>query len=309
MEKKKIAVAMSGGVDSSLTAALLKEQGHEVIGITMELSDCSAGAIQDAKAVADFLAIPHYVANFRELFQQKVIDYFLAEYGRGRTPNPCVACNPNVKFGGLIGRAKELGYDYLATGHYAQIGYNEATGRYDISKGTDDHKDQAYALYRLTQEQLAHIMTPLGGWVKTDTRREAAVRNLPVANKPESQEICFVPDDYKDYLLEHRPDLRKKGDIVDTEGHVLGNNSQVFAKGLIADKLNWVAIDNLREPMEAKVKIRYGAREAAAMLYPQEDGKVKVEFREPARAITPGQSAVFYIDQRVLGGGIIEGGF
>ena len=348
MEKKKIAVAMSGGVDSSLTAALLKEQGHEVIGITMELSDCSAGAIQDAKAVADFLAIPHYVANFRELFQQKVIDYFLAEYGRGRTPNPCVACNPNVIFGGLIGRAKELGCDYLATGHYAQIGYNETTGRYDISKGTDDHKDQAYALYRLTQEQLAHIMTPLGGWVKTDTRREAAARNLPVANKPESQEICFVLDDYKDYLLEHRPDLRKKGDIVDTEGHVLGthqgiaqytvgqrkglgiaaeeplyvialdaeknqvivgNNSQVFAKGLIADKLNWVAIDNLREPMEAEVKIRYGAREAAAMLYPQEDGKVKVEFREPARAITPGQSAVFYIDQRVLGGGIIEGGF
>ena len=225
-----------------------------------------------------------------------------------------------------------MGCDYLATGHYSQIGYNEATGRYDISKGTDDHKDQAYALYRLTQEQLAHIMTPLGGWVKTDTRREAAVRNLPVAN----------------YLLEHRPDLRKKGDIVDTEGHVLGthqgivqytvgqrkglgiaaeeplyvialdaeknqvivgNNSQVFAKGLIADKLNWVAIDNLREPMEAKVKIRYGAREAAATLYPQEDGKVKVEFREPARAITPGQSAVFYIDQRVLGGGIIEGGF
>lgn len=348
MEKTKIAVAMSGGVDSSLTAALLKEQGHEVIGITMELSDCSAGAIQDAKVVADFLEIPHYVANFRELFQEKVINYFLDEYGRGRTPNPCVACNPNVKFGGLIGKAQELGCEYLATGHYARVGYNEETGRYDISKGTDDHKDQAYALYRLKQEQLAHIMTPLGGWVKTDTRREAAKRNLPVANKPESQEICFVPDDYKAYLLQHRPELQKAGDIVDTQGNVLGrhqgiafytvgqrkglgiaaehplyvigldaaknqvvvgSNNQVFANGLLADQLNWVAIANLEQPMEANVKIRYGAKEAPAILYPQSDGKVKVEFREPARAVTPGQSAVFYIGDRVLGGGIIEGGF
>lgn len=348
MEKTKIAVAMSGGVDSSLTAALLKEQGHEVIGITMELSDCSAGAIQDAKVVADFLGIPHYVANFRELFQEKVINYFLDEYGRGRTPNPCVACNPNVKFGGLIGKAQELGCEYLATGHYARVGYNEETGRYDISKGTDDHKDQAYALYRLKQEQLAHIMTPLGGWVKTDTRREAAKRNLPVANKPESQEICFVPDDYKAYLLQHRPELQKTGDIVDTQGKVLGrhqgiafytvgqrkglgiaaehplyvigldaaknqvvvgSNNQVFANGLLADQLNWVAIANLEQPMEANVKIRYGAKEAPAILYPQSDGKVKVEFCEPARAVTPGQSAVFYIGDRVLGGGIIESGF
>ena len=348
MEKTKIAVAMSGGVDSSLTAALLKEQGHEVIGITMELSDCSAGAIQDAKVVADFLEIPHYVANFRELFQEKVINYFLDEYGRGRTPNPCVACNPNVKFGGLIGKAQELGCEYLATGHYAKVGYNEETGRYDISKGTDDHKDQAYALYRLKQEQLAHIMTPLGGWVKTNTRREAAKRNLPVANKPESQEICFVPDDYKAYLLQHRPEWQKTGDIVDTQGNVLGrhqgiafytvgqrkglgiaaehplyvigldaaknqvvvgSNNQVFANGLLADQLNWVAIANLEQPMEANVKIRYGAKESPAMLYPQPDGKVKVEFHEPARAVTPGQSAVFYIGDRVLGGGIIEGGF
>ncbi len=348
MEKKKIAVAMSGGVDSSLTAALLKEQGHEVVGITMELSDCSAGAVQDAKIVADFLEIPHYVANFRQLFQQKVIDYFFEEYARGRTPNPCVACNPNVKFGGLIGKALELGCDYLATGHYAQVVYNQETGRYDICKGSDDHKDQAYALYRLSQEQLAHVMTPLGGWVKTDTRREAAARNLPVANKPESQEICFVPDDYKEYLLAHRPELQRTGDIVDTEGNVLGqhqgiafytvgqrkglgiaaeqplyvialdaarnqvivgNNKQVFANGLVADALNWVAIDNLREPMKAKVKIRYGAKETSAVLYPQDNGRVRVEFREPARAITPGQSAVFYVGQRVLGGGIIEGGF
>ena len=348
MDKRKIAVAMSGGVDSSLTAALLKEQGHEVVGITMELSDASEGAIKDAKIVADFLGIPHYVANFRELFQEKVIDYFLSEYGKGRTPNPCVACNPNVKFGGLIGKAAELGCDYLATGHYAKVGYDEATGRYNISKGTDGHKDQAYALYRLQQEQLAHVMTPLGGWVKTDTRREAAARNLPVANKPESQEICFVPDDYKEYLLAHRPELQQEGDIVDTSGNVLGRhqgvalytvgqrkglgiaaehplyvvgldavknqvivgeNKEVFANGLIASHLNWVAIEDLQEPMEANVKIRYGAKETPALLVPQADGTLRVEFKEPARAITPGQSAVFYIEDKVLGGGIIEKGF
>ena len=345
MERKRIAVAMSGGVDSSLTAALLQEQGHEVVGITMELSDCSAGAIKDAKIVADFLGIPHHVANFRDLFQKKVIDYFLDEYAAGRTPNPCVACNPNVKFGGLLQKAAELGCDYLATGHYARVHYNEATGRYNISKGTDGSKDQAYALYRLKQEQLAHVLTPLGGWVKTDTRAEAARRGLPVANKPESQEICFVPDDYKEYLLRCRPELQKPGDIVDTSGRVLGHhegvafytvgqrkglgiaaekplyvvaldaeknqviageNQEVFCRGLIAEGLNWVAIDALTEPMKAGVKIRYGAREAEALLTPREDGTVLVTFDAPQRAVTPGQSAVFYTGCDVLGGGIIR---
>lgn len=348
MEKRKIAVAMSGGVDSSLTAALLKEQGHEVVGITMDLSDRSAGAVADARKMADFLDIPHYVADFRAIFQAKVIDYFLAEYASGRTPNPCVACNPNVKFGGLLGKAAELGCDWLATGHYAKVGFDEVTGRYYISKGTDGHKDQAYALYRLSQEQLAHVMTPLGGWVKTDTRREAAARKLPVADKPESQEICFVPEDYKSYLLEHRPDCRQPGDIVDTQGRVLGQhegiafytvgqrkglgiaaehplyvigldaeknlvivgeNAEVFANGLIADNPNWVAITDLSEPMEAMVKIRYGAKEAAAILAPLKDGSVRVEFKTPQRAITPGQSAVFYLGDRVLGGGIIRSRF
>lgn len=345
MEKRRIAVAMSGGVDSSLTAALLQEQGHEVVGITMELSDCSAGAIKDARIVADFLGIPHHVANFRALFQEKVIDYFLNEYAAGRTPNPCVACNPNVKFGGLLQQAAELGCDYLATGHYARVHYNEATGRYNISKGTDGSKDQAYALYRLRQEQLAHVMTPLGGWVKTDTRAEAAKRSLPVANKPESQEICFVPDDYKEYLLQHRPELKQPGDIVDTSGRVLGrhegiafytigqrkglgiaaekplyvvgldaahnqviagDNQEVFGKGIVVESLNWVAIPELREPMEAGVKIRYGAGGAEAVLVPQADGTVQVEFAAPQRAITPGQSAVFYVGSDVLGGGIIR---
>ena len=346
MDKKKIAVAMSGGIDSSVTAAILKEQGHDVIGITMELSDCSAGAVADAKLVADFLGIEHHVADFRQLFQEKVIDYFLSEYAAGRTPNPCVACNPNVKFGGLIAEAQKYGCDYLATGHYAKVFYDANTQRYNIAKGSDDHKDQAYALYRLTQQQLAHVMTPLGGWNKTDTRAEAAKRNLPVANKPESQEICFVPDDdYKNYLVQHRPELKHPGDIVDTKGNVLGqhngiafytigqrkglgiaypeplyvirldagknqvivgSNKEVFTKGLVANQLNWVSVADVTEPVEALAKIRYGAKEAKAQLLPNGDGTLKVLFPEMQRAVTPGQSVVFYeADGRVLGGGII----
>lgn len=348
MEKKRIAVAMSGGVDSSVTAAVLKEQGHEVVGITMNLSECSAGAVADAGLVADFLGISHYTADFRSLFQREVIDYFFAEYACGRTPNPCVACNPAVKFGGLLQKAEELGCEYLATGHYARIGWNEAAGRYTICKGTDEGKDQAYALYRLRQEQLARVMTPLGGWTKSRTRAEALKRGLPVANKPESQEICFVPDDYRQYLLQHRPEMRRKGDIVDIGGRVLGShqgiafytvgqrrglgiasdkplyvvgldpernqviagsNEEVFARGLKAGKLNWVALEGLASPVEAAVKIRYGAREAPAVLQPQPDGTVRVEFRTPQRAVTPGQSAVFYRGDMVLGGGIILDSF
>lgn len=344
MEKWKIAVAMSGGVDSSLTAALLQEQGHEVIGITMNLSDCSAGAVEDGRKVADFLGIQHYVADFRDLFKKNVIDYFLAEYVHGRTPNPCVACNPAVKFGGLLQKAAELGCQYLATGHYARVGKDERTGRYTIYTGTDSSKDQAYALYRLSQEQLAHVMTPLGGWVKTRTRAEAAKRNLPVANKPESQEICFVVDDYRDYLRQHCGDNLQPGDIIDSHGNVLGrhegvalytigqrkglgiaagkplyvkelnyaenkvivgSNEELFADYLLADRVNWVAIEGLSQPMEAQVKIRYGAKAAPAMLIPRENNMVEVRFTSPQRAITPGQSAVFYQGEAVLGGGFI----
>ncbi|MBQ1461496.1 MAG: tRNA 2-thiouridine(34) synthase MnmA, partial [Selenomonas sp.] len=218
MSKKIAAVAMSGGVDSSLTAALLLEQGYDVIGITMLLSEEGRGgaldlaggelpdSVIDARRVADKLGIKHYTVDFRKEFQENVIEYFLSEYAKGRTPNPCVMCNPSMKFGLLLDKALELGADYLATGHYAQVEQLE-NGRYVVKKGLDEHKDQSYALHRLPQKSLAHILLPLGGLTKEHVRELAEKMDLPVAHKAESQEICFVPhDDYKAFLRAHRPE-------------------------------------------------------------------------------------------------------
>lgn len=354
--KPKVVVAMSGGVDSSLTAALLVHQGYDVIGATMQIWDseredtdergcCSLSAVADARRVADKLGIPYYVLNFRQLFQETVVDYFIAEYSAGRTPNPCIACNRYVKFEGLLKKALALGAEYVATGHYARIGYDGARGRFLLRKGVDPAKDQSYALYHLNQHTLKHFLMPLGEYTKTETRQMAREIGLAVADKPDSQEICFVPDDdYQSFLAEKAPASLKPGDIVDTRGRVLGrhkglplytvgqrkglgiaagrplyvvaldtdrnqvivgDDNDVFASELVAGDLNYIAFDDLTAPLTAAVKIRYSAREAPALITPLAGGQVRIRFETPQRAITPGQSVVFYDGDIVLGGGII----
>lgn len=353
--KKRVVLGMSGGVDSAVAAYLLREQGYEVIGVTMQVWQddngfkereggcCSLSAVDDARMVADTLDIPFYVMNFKEVFKEKVIDYFMDEYIEGRTPNPCIACNRYIKFEELLERAEALGADYVATGHYAKI--YEKDGRMVIEKAEDDTKDQTYALYNLTQDQLRKTLMPCGEFRKTKIREIAKEMDLGVHNKKDSQEICFIDDDnHGRYIYEMKPELKVKGNFVDLEGNVLGehkgiayytigqrkglgialgrpvfvskidkDNNQIvltdesalFKTTLLADDLNWVAMDEVQEPYQASAKIRYGAKPASCMIYPLGDGKVKVVFDEKQRAMTAGQSVVFYENNIVLGGGTI----
>nr|WP_325191225.1 tRNA 2-thiouridine(34) synthase MnmA [uncultured Selenomonas sp.] len=358
MGRARVVVAMSGGVDSSLTAALLLDQGYDVVGVTMRLSDesrdadpcndrscCSLSSVDDARRVADVLGIPHYVMDFTEPFQRSVIDYFLDEYLGGRTPNPCIACNRYIKFEGLLHKSEELGASYVATGHYARIDCDGGS-IYRLRKGLDLSKDQSYVLYHLNQKILARVLLPLGIYKKEDTRRMAEEYHLPVAHKPESQEICFVPnDDYKAYMREKRPECCRPGNIVDCLGNVLGQHAglafytigqrrglgiaapapfyvialdakqnhvvvgksdDVYAAQLIATDMNWTMWHDLQSVREVRAKIRYGKCDAPARIMPHLRGRVLVQFSEPQRAVTPGQSIVFYEDDIVLGGGVID---
>ena len=354
--KKKVVVGMSGGVDSSVTAYLLKEQGYDVIGVTMQVwpedeeyeeregGCCSLSAVEDARRVAFKLGIPFYVLNFKDSFKHKVIDYFIDEYMKGRTPNPCVACNKYIKFDELLKKAMALGADYVATGHYAII--EEQKGRYIIKNSKDDKKDQTYALYNLTQFQLAHTLMPCGAYKKEKIREIAKEIGLEVHNKKDSEEICFIPDnDHGAYIKRQKPDQVKEGNFVDKRGNVLGRHKgivyytigqrkglgiafgvpmfvtdiipwknevvlgsevDIFKTELIAKDINFIPFDVFEKPLEVKAKIRYSSKPSPAMLYPMEDKKVRVVFMEKQRAITKGQSVVFYDGDVLLGGGIIE---
>ena len=354
--KARVVVAMSGGVDSSLTAALLLRQGYDVIGITMQLWDNEesenlelgsrpSAAVDDARRVADRLGIPHYFLDFRDLFRQKVVNYFLAEYEAGRTPNPCIACNRYVKFGELWQKAQALGAQFLATGHYARVIYDSGRGRYLLRQGIDFVKDQSYFLYHLKQEILAHLIMPLGDYTKKQTRQLAREMGLTVADKPDSQEICFIPNkDYKGFIAKHSPASLRPENIVDTQGHVVGrhkglplytvgqrkglgiaagkplyvvalnpmrnevvvgSNVEVLGDELVAGNLTFISSDTLTSDMPVKAKIRYNAAPADAVITPLNNGQVRVKFATPQRAITPGQAVVFYEGDVVVGGGTI----
>ncbi|MCI9682700.1 MAG: tRNA 2-thiouridine(34) synthase MnmA [Lachnospiraceae bacterium] len=355
--KEKVIIGMSGGVDSSVAAWLLKEQGYEVIGVTMQIWQdeeeevleenggcCGLSAVEDARRTAQLLEIPHYVMNFKADFKRFVIDYFVSEYLEGRTPNPCIACNRYVKWEALLNRSLEIGADYIATGHYARIRQLE-NGRFCLTRSVTAAKDQTYALYNLTQNQLSHTLMPVGSYSKEEIRRMADQIGLSVADKPDSQEICFVPDqDYAGFIERTTGAPSQTGNFVQADGTILGQHKgiihytigqrrglglpmgrrvvvteirpetnevvigeqeDVWTDHLLADRLNWMSVPDLTEERSASAKIRYNHTGTPCTLQKTASDQIRVQFHEPVRAVTPGQAVVFYDGDCVLGGGTI----
>ena len=355
----RVCVAMSGGVDSSVAAVLLREQGHDLSGVNLrmfhnedlgesrEKTCCSLADAEDAALVARRMGFPFYVFDFSQVFRETVIRDFMEEYQAGRTPNPCAVCNREVKFGALLRRIRTLGSDCLATGHYARIEQDAASGRYLLKRAVDRSKDQTYFLYMLTQEQLAHTLFPLGGLHKTEVRQIAEAHGLVNARKHDSQDICFVPDGkYADFIERTAGAPSPVGPFLDAEGRILGQHkglirytkgqhkglglsteeplyvlkkdaaanaiylgpdSALWSRELVAGQVNLIAVAELSAPMRVTAKTRYSQREAAATVEALPDGCIHVVFDEPQRAITPGQAVVLYDGEVVVGGGIIRG--
>lgn len=354
---KTVFVAMSGGVDSSVVAGLIKEAGYNTVGVTMcfnishpnsdKPSCCGIDGIADAKRAAEILDIPHYVFNFAADINDYIIEDFTNEYLSGRTPNPCVRCNQHLKFGTLYKKVKSLGADYIATGHYGRIEYNEAARTHELKKATDPRKDQSYFLYSMKRETLPSVMFPLGGLTKPEVRELARKYGLNTADKPESQDICFVPKEGYKKFLEDRvgTEMMKPGPFIDEEGRevgqhkglahytigqrdklgialgypvyvykmdrasntvYVGNLDKLYSRGFKAAQVNWVSMEIPQTTIEVTVRIRYNSPEVKARVTPLEDGAVDVFFDEPQKSVTPGQSAVFYKNDVVLAGAIID---
>ena len=349
MENKNVLLGMSGGVDSSVSALLLKRNGYDPMGITLELfagsSCCNIDTYIDAKNVCNSIGIPHITFNCKKEFKEYVIQDFIDCYSNCKTPNPCIECNKYMKFGIMYEKAKELGCEYIATGHYAKTEYSEKYGRWVLKKSKAGKKDQSYVLWNIPKELIEHVIFPLGDFEDKEQIREIAREaNLKVANKPDSEDICFVPDGNYKKFLENNSDIKPKvGNIVTSKGEILGKHTglynytigqrkglgisykvplfvigfnpkknevivgekeELYIKEFLVDDINLLLVDDIKEPMEVEVKTRYSTTLAKAKIIKEED-KIKVILDEPQRAITPGQSAVFYLDDIVLGGGKI----
>ena len=348
MDTRKALIGMSGGVDSSVAACLMQKQGYACAGGTMRLHDFGCGGADDAmdaRAVAQKLGMEHHIFSFQPEFEQHVISQFVSVYEEGLTPNPCIQCNAHLKFGAMLERALEMGFDYVVSGHYARIRQDEKTGRYLLYKAEDRSKDQTYFLAGLNQQQLAHILFPLGGLTKAEVREIAEAEGLVTARKRDSQDICFVPDgDYAAFLQRYTGKTYPAGNYLDLEGTVVGRhkgavrytrgqrkglglamgapvyvckkdmqantvtvgpNEALFSSTLRAKDWNWLPFPALTAPMQVTAKIRHSQHELPATVYPEENGFARVEFETPQRAITPGQAVVLYNGDDVVGGGTI----